>query len=162
MPRKMIKYVCKALEILHGEGFSVHLTVVGDKGLDTDEINGYPFVDNQGIVSSDKVREIFSQSDLFVQNSCFETFGLAPVEALANGCNVLLSDAVGALDIIDGVTEHDIIKNYNDPGEIAEKIKYLLKTPNRERLLKGIDFDRCSWENRGKELCSILQELLKK
>lgn len=162
MPRKMIKYICSAIKILRDKGIDASLIVAGDKGLDTDEINSYPFVKNLGIVDKKTVCEIFNTSALFIQNSCFETFGLAPVESLANGCSVLLSEAVGALDIIKAAGENDIIRDYKDAHEIAQKIEYLLDNPNRDRLFNSIDFAECSWENRGLELCQKLRELLKK
>ena len=162
MPRKMIRYICKAVKILRDEGIDATLTVVGAEGADTDEINSYDFVRNLGLVDSNVVRELFKESDLFIQNSCFETFGLAPVEALSNGCSVLLSKEVGALDLIEKAADGDIINNYNDPVEIAEKIKNILENPNAERLLSGIDFDKYSWNARGEALCLKLQEMLKK
>lgn len=146
MPRKKIKHVCEAIEKLNEGGLAMKLVVVGDKGLDTDIINSYPFVENQGIVSHEKVRELFKNSDLFIQNSCFETFGLAPVEALSNGCNVLLSDMVGALDIIPAAQDCDIIKTYNDADEIASKILGILDNPNADRLMDSIDFAAHSWK----------------
>ena len=40
--------------------------------------------------------------------------------------------------------------------EIAEKIKYIINHPNREKLLSDIDFDTMSWEARTKELVNKL------
>jgi len=157
MPRKKIKHICEAISKLNEGGLEMSLTVVGDRGLDTDIINSYSFVNNLGIVSHEKVKELFEKSDLFVQNSCFETFGLAPVEALSNGCSVLLSKMVGALDIIPGAEEADIINSYNDADEIASKICCLLENPNAERLLKSIRFGEYTWDACAKRMSEKLR-----
>ena len=94
-----------------------------------------------------------------MQNSCFETFGLAPVEALSLNCSVLLSDKIGALDIIETAEESDIIYDYKNADEIAEKIKGILDRPNADRLAAGIDFDKYSWSERGKVLWEKLIQL---
>lgn len=161
MPRKKIKHICEAIEILNRDGENLKLVVVGDKGLDTDVINSYSFVENLGIVSHEKVRELFAASNVFIQNSCFETFGLAPVEALHNGCSVLLSNAVGALDIIPAAEDCDIINSYNDASEIALKIKSVLNKPNAKRLYDSIDVEKCSWAYRSKELADKLTGIVK-
>lgn len=160
MPRKKICHICEAVELLNGAGANLKLVVAGDVGLDTKIINSYSFVENLGIVGRDKIRELFASSDLFVQNSCFETFGLAPVEALANGCNVLLSNAVGALDIIGDIKECDVIEAFNNKQEIAQKIKFILDNPNNKRLAAGIDYEKCSWKNRTFELCTKIERLI--
>ena len=54
--------------------------------------------------------------------------------------------------------EIDIINNYNDADEIAEKIKHLLQNPNAERLAAGIDLESCSWKARSAQLYQKLQD----
>lgn len=161
MPRKRIRVICKAVEILKAqeEYKDLKLVVIGDKGLDTEKINSYPFVDNRGIVSREETEKLFRESSLFIQNSCFETFGLAPVEALTYGCPVLLSDKIGALGIIPGVKESDIINDCEDAEEIAEKIKLCLMESNAGRLLDSIDTEQTSWESRARGLMAKLGRL---
>ena len=163
MPRKRIRYICEAVKKLRMEyDPGLYVCVTGAKGADTDAINAYDFVDNRGLVPFEEARKLFSQAALFVQNSCFETFGLAPVEALMCGCPILCSSAVGDLSLIDGLKEEDVIKNCDDPDEIAAKIKHTLENPNAERLIGGIDITRCSWKERSAALTSKLSELVLK
>lgn len=160
MPRKMIIHICKAIEIINRESESpVMLYVIGKEGNDTDAINAYDNVNNLGLVSADKKEELFKECGIFIQNSCFETFGLAPVEALCAGMSVLCSKVCGVLDLFKSADAYDIIDDYSSAEEIAEKIKYQMENPNRDKLLSDIDFSSMSWEARTKELIIKLEAL---
>lgn len=159
MPRKMILHICAAIEKMNSEGSTVTLYVIGKDGLDTDAINKYPFVKNLGLVSAEKKEELFHECGIFIQNSCFETFGLAPVEALCAGMSILCSKVCGVLDLFKSADEHDIIEDYSSKDEIAEKIKYIMGNSNREKLLNDIDFETMSWEARTKELQEKLNSI---
>lgn len=162
MPRKKIVSICKAVKRLKEDDIDVKLVVAGAEGKDTDVINSFDFVENIGIVPTRTIKDYFKKAGVFIQNSCFETFGLAPIEALENGCSVLLSREVGALDIIGDTCDDDIIFDYNDHIEIAQKIKHMLEYPNGKRLFDSIDYDSCNWDVRSEELCNKLAELIQK
>ena len=102
------------------------------------------------------------QSGLFIQNSCFETFGLAPLEALACGCDLLLSDKIGARFILKGLEDGDLIHDYSDRDEIADKIMRLMQQGNHERLQQSIDKESTSWEARTMQLVELLQKIKEK
>lgn len=177
MPRKMILQICEGIEVLNSKNSidndssmqtgvqndetkkNIELYVIGKDGFDTEAINKYPFVKNLGLVPSSKKEELFKECGIFIQNSCFETFGLAPVEALCAGMSVLCSKICGVLDLFKSLDEHDIIEKYNDPNEIAQKISYIMDNPNREKLLSDIDFKSMSWEARTEELKAKLESL---
>ncbi len=163
MPRKKIRHICEAVEILREEyDKELYLCVIGDKGADSDVIDSYGFVQNLGLVPFEKTKRLFAKAALFVQNSCFETFGLAPVEALLCGCPILCSDKVGALDIIPGAGSKDVIEHFDDPREIADKIRYILENPNSERLKSSIEWEKCSWKAESMLLTQKLSELVLK
>lgn len=160
MPRKMILQICVAIERINAKtNTPLTLYVIGKDGKDTEAINKYPFVKNLGLVSAEKKEELFKECGIFIQNSCFETFGLAPVEALCAGESVLCSKVCGVLDLFASADSHDVIDNYCDADEIADKIMYLMDNPNREKLLHDIDFDTMSWEARTKELIDKLGQI---
>lgn len=162
MPRKKIIELCKAVELINSEDSraeKVKLYVIGKDGYDTDEINKYSFVENLGLVSAERKEELFKECGIFIQNSCFETFGLAPVEALCAGMSVLCSRVCGVLDLFRSADEHDVISDYSNTEEIARKIKYIMANPNREKLLSDIDFNTMSWEARTEQLMQKLEAL---
>ena len=100
-----------------------------------------------------------AESTLFIQNSSFETFGLAPVEALLQGCSLLISSNVGAVSVMTTVQENDVIEHPKNPEELTSKIRFALKNPNAERLLQGIDRELTSVEYRQKELLALVKRL---
>ncbi len=161
MPRKKIVHICEAVKKLREEYDSeLYLCIIGDKGADSDKIASYDFVKNRGIVSFEEGVKLFSEAALFVQNSCFETFGLAPIEALVCGCPILCSKEVGALDLIRDLREEDVIEKYDDPDEIASKIRYLLENSNAKRLIADLEWESNSWKTRSKALVSKLSKLV--
>jgi len=158
MPRKKIIEICRAIEKIDED---ITLYVIGKEGVDTEDINKFSFVRNLGLVSSEKKDELFRECGIFIQNSCFETFGLAPVEALCAGESILCSNICGVLDLFKSADDKDIIMNYEDSDELAEKIKYLMKNPNRDKLLSDIDFESMSWKARSKQLLDELESMIK-
>ena len=162
MPRKKIKYIAEAVTLIREEDefYDVRLVVVGDKGLDTDEINAYSCVSNLGLVDHDTCMRLLDQSALFVQNSCFETFGLAPLEALGHGTAVLMSRNVGATELFNNLEDCDVIEDCTDVSEIADKIKGLLVNSNNERLLEALDLTEYSWDLRAKRIVDMLSGLM--
>ena len=160
MPRKMIKFICEAVKILREEsGEDYRLVVTGDTGADSEAVDAYDFVEDRGIVSFDENVKLYGKAALFIQNSSFETFGLAPVEALVCGCSVLLSRQIGALEVIRNISDTDVIENFEDPHEIASKIKHILNEPNAARLQEGIDRETYSWKERSAALERMLSKL---
>lgn len=153
MPRKRIKVLCRAIELVRKEyKIPLKLVVIGAVGKDSEEINQYSFVENRGLVHFEETKKLLRKAVLFVQNSCFETFGLAPVEALMCGASILCTKQTGAWEIFGEVRETDQILNCEDEREIAEKIVGILQCPNADRLYSEIDKESTSWKARTKQL----------
>lgn len=159
MPRKCIINICKAVERLNAKGHSITLTVAGDRGADSEAIGAYPFVRDIGLVSHDELMREYHRNRIFVQNSVFETFGLAPIEALLSYADVLISRECGALSVIKKTEDMDIINDPNDIDEIASKLETLLKEENHTRLLVELDKENTSWKKRAAELKAKLSAL---
>lgn len=134
--------VCQAVKELNEEkSLGLHIDVYGyykDED-DSKAISEYTDVSFHHVIPHEEVNIELSKTGLFIQNSEFESFSLAVTDALALGCNVLLSKNVGAKDIICGKTENDIIFDPFDIEELKSKILYVLNNPNNERLLKSIN-----------------------
>lgn len=160
MPRKGIVNICRAIEKLQTCGYpDITLTVCGDEGADTEEINAFPFVKNEGLVSHERLMELYKKNRLFIQNSLFETFGLAPLEALLSQTEILISKKCGALSVIKRYEDSDIINDTGDIDEIAEKIENLFRQENHVRLLCELDKESTSWQARTRELQKIMKSL---
>ncbi len=160
MPRKRIARIAEAVEILRKDGFpDITLTVAGAEGADSEKIRSFSCVRDLGILSPAEMQAEYGKHSLFIQNSVFETFGLAPVEALLSGEDILLSDRCGVLSVLGKIEDRDLIRNPEDPKEIAEKIRELFREGNHDRLLKGIDKELTSWDRAAKELQEIVLRL---
>lgn len=161
MPRKKIKHICQAVDILR-ENFDreLRLLVIGDTGADSEIIDSYDFVDNKGLVDFETAKECYQKAGVFVQNSCFETFGLAFVEAVSLGCASLVSKEVGALCLVDNIRKEDIIEEYDNSYEIAEKIKGLIINSNNDYIRQNINWEQNSWKERSKILVEKLTMLV--
>ncbi|EOP47801.1 hypothetical protein IKQ_04821 [Bacillus cereus VDM053] len=158
MPRKKVKSICKAIELLNQqEKISLNLIVIGNEGKDLEEILSYPFVKYFSKVPHSEMLLYYQKAKLFVQNSSFETFGLAPIEALVNGCDLLLSKETGAKSIISTLEPNDIIYDNQDVNEIASKIKILLINTNNQRLVNGIDKEETSVKFAANRMMEILK-----
>ena len=93
------------------------------------------------------------RTNIYIQNSIFETFGLAILEAAYCGCKLLVSNCAGALDCIDNMEDYNIIFDNNDVKEIKKKILILLEDDGKEQTP---NIERMSWENTTKRLFDIL------
>lgn len=139
--------VCKAVdEINEKYGKNLHINVYGSLfGVDSNSIRQCKCVTYSNVIPHEKFMEVLSHSSLFVQNSDFEPFSLGVVEAVFNGCNILVSKNVGALDYLT-VNDHDVINDNKDIKEISDKILYVLTNSNNHRILASINRDKSSIE----------------
>jgi len=148
----------KAVQKLAEQGMDIQYCVAGAAYTDKEMICSYPFVRYYDYIPHEKMLKMMRCSDLYIQNSQFETFGLAAVEALLSGCSVLLSEHMGVLEILDNLQEEDVIKSVQDVSEISEKMKYLLQNPNRERISEGLCREKVS----GMQIVDRLEDIIEK
>ena len=161
IPRKNVLVICEALEEIRKEtGKTYTLKVFGRDEVYTPQIKQFSFVEYYGKIPRDEMFSELRTAHLFIQNSVFESFGMAPIEALMLGCNVLCSNNVGSLSIIETIEETDVIKDCSDIQEIKGKIQYNMQHRNNKRLIDGLDKDKTSFRNRARELEEYIQGLL--
>ncbi|MCI7243404.1 MAG: glycosyltransferase family 4 protein [Lachnobacterium sp.] len=135
------------------------VVVVGKTLADGDKIRKYNNVTWYEHLTHNDILKLMTESSLYIQNSIFETFCLAVVEALFAGCSILVSDTVGCLDLFDNLLDEDVIYDVFDQKEISKKMEYLLKNPNNERLLEGFKRELVSkeWQaNRWQEIINSI------
>lgn len=160
VPRKRVIRVCEAIDKLCNKGFDLKLKVFGFDSTDTPEIKKYQFVEYKGNVPQEELRKYMESSIMFIQNSVFDSFAMAPIEALTCGCNILCSKEVGCMSIITTVSENDLIINYDDVNEIEKKIHFIIENPNNQRLMNGLNKELTSFSNRSLELMRIIEKVV--
>lgn len=122
-PRKGISYLLKALEGLEDK---VEFTIVGLKPryfspiLDK-YLKKYTYIPT---ISNYRLLELMRKNDVLVLSSLFDVFGLVVLEAMSQGLTVIVSENVGASEIIEN--NHDgFIVPIRSVEKIREKIDLL-------------------------------------
>ena len=159
MRRKNNIAVSRALSLCIDNGLSVTYTVVGEEMLDGKEIKAYPFVNWLDYLPNIELRQLMCNTHLYIQDSTFETFGLAIVEALYAGCDLLFSANVGCKDLFTTLEDCDLIYDVNDIEEISLKAFQILKKGNNQRLRKGFSENIVSKDWQANKLIKIIKSL---
>lgn len=158
-PQKNNLVLAKAIEHLNKTyDTCFKLYVLGRDYSEAEKIKEIPCVQYIGQVKQDEAIKLLSKAKIFVQNSTLESFGLAPIEALIFGCDILVSQNVGSISIMK-TEDTDVIVNYDNIEEIASKIFKLSKIGNNQRLLSGIDKENTSCEYAADRLVNIAKKL---
>jgi glycosyltransferase involved in cell wall biosynthesis len=91
-----------------------------------------------GYVSDKELKALYKYATCFVFPSFYEGFGLPPLEAMACGCPVIVSNTASIPEVCG---EAAIYCDPHNPEDIAEKIKQLCgnESLRKEMINKGID-----------------------
>lgn len=132
---------------------NLEYVVVGKELEDGEKIKRFGFVTWIEKLPNEELIQVMNQSSLYIQNSSFETFGLAVIEALSAGCSLLISNEVGCKDLFETIRDTDIIFDITNEEEIFVKIEYLLREPNNQRMVNGFrknwvskEYQRLRWD----------------
>ena len=142
--------VCEAIGMLDDK--NVKYFVIGNEGVDGSKIKQYAFVTFIDNLPHSDVLKQMQASNLYIQNSYFETFGLSILEAVQCGCDVLISKNIGAKGILNGLSEEEVIDDNNNIFEIAKKIQNKINAYKNYQAKKYSINDKYLWYNCSKEL----------
>lgn len=87
-----------------------------------------------GSLSSEKVRDELNKSDIFLQTSVAEGFGISSLEAQSLGLPVIVTDSGGLPETVDDGRSGYVVEKRN-PYSIASKIIFLYKHREKARKL---------------------------
>lgn len=153
--------ICQAVDQINSEYHkNLHIDIYGyyRDNDDSAAISKIPCVTFHHVIPHDEINTELLKSQIYIQNSSFESFCLGVIDALALGCDILLSQNIGAKGIIHGLKESDIISDPFDIKEIKTKILNLLDHPNNARLMSSIDKDVTSAKAATQKLIDICNE----
>ena len=149
--------ICRAIELITTDyDMKIKYIVIGSGGADKDEIMSYGFVEYHDFLPREELLGIMYKANIYIQNSNFETFGLAVVEALIMKCKLLMSSEIGAIDVIKGLTDKNIINDTNDYTEISKKIYRLLNDKNQNI---DLNYELIEPTNVARKLNSIINDI---
>ena len=136
MPRKNNLMVCEAIKNINvglPKDKQLKYIIAGESYGYEEKFKKYDFVDFVGGISHDESLNLMNKSKLYIQNSLFDTFGLAVIEAISCGCDLVVSKNIGSLDVIQGLSDKSIVYDSNNVREIEDRILANLNNTNKAR-----------------------------
>jgi glycosyltransferase involved in cell wall biosynthesis len=137
---KGIDVTISAVGLLKRRGHEVVFDVVGE-GRDLERLQTLcreggleDSVHFHGRVTSDRLRDLYALSDIFVLPSGAEGFGIVYLEALAFAKPVIAADAGGAPFVVRPGAS-GVLVNYGDAAGLARSIETLIDDPDAARAL---------------------------
>ena len=87
-----------------------------------------------GILGRDAMNDMYRAGDFYVMLSKFDTFGMVVLEAMAFGLPVIVSDRVGAKDLVVDGKNGFVVSDTHDHEFIASKIQCLFDKDTRRHM----------------------------
>jgi len=81
-----------------------------------------------------EVEKYYGASDIFAMPSVYDTFGMAVLEAMAAGLPVIISQTVGARDLVNDGVEGFVLGDPPNAAELSRKIDFLSNAENRLKM----------------------------
>ena len=144
--RKNIRGLIRSLKFLDDKNIS--LVIVGEENWKAPEINEFLSQKEMrqriiltGFVNDDELAAIYAMAKAFCFPSFAEGFGLPPLEAMASGIPVIVSDTTAMPEVCNHAA---LFIDPGNPKNIAEKINSLLKneTLYEEKKREGLEWSR--------------------
>jgi len=164
-PRKNFKNLILAFKKLKLKKYKLLIVGSKNKVFSNQEIeqliNETPNIKFTGYVSDEKLINLYQKAKVFVYPSLYEGFGLPPLEAMACGTPVVVSN-VASLPEVCGDAAYYI--NPYDVNDIIRGIETVLKDENLQKKLiqKGLERVKLfSWEKSAEKLAEIVERTLK-
>jgi UDP-glucose:(heptosyl)LPS alpha-1,3-glucosyltransferase len=111
--------------------------------------------------SQRNIHEYYGAADLLALPAFQEAFGNVVLEALASGLPVIVSETVGAAELLTGELTEGILASPDNPLDIEKTILSLLQTNRWPRLSEQARKlgEKYSWDNHFRELEGYLMEV---
>ena len=165
-PRKNLPVLLQAFSKLRRD-FPVRLAIAGARGWLSDDIfttvsrlaiaDGVHFI---GEIPPADLRPLYCAAELLVLPSLYEGFGLPPLEAMACGTPVVVSDA-GSLPEIVGAA--GVIVRAEDPDDIAQGLGWVLGNAEFRSTLSRRGLERAatfSWARAARETMAVYERVM--
>ncbi len=158
-PRKGLADFLRAAEIIHQKTIHpLRFIIVSKDELSLDTSLPHQFYHAPSL---QELGELYQSADIFVSSSWAEGFGLPPLEAMAYGTPVVLTDSRGVRDFArDG--ENCLVVPPRTPDALADAILMLLNNPELAQMLgkNGMQtVTQYNWDDSVTEFEAILRSL---
>lgn len=165
-PRKNLATLVEAFRLACLEpGFGWHLVLVGKEGWAAAELRDKvrasgltERVHFTGYVRDEDLPVLYSAAGMFAHPALYEGFGLPPVEAMACGTPVLVSDAPALPEVTGGAA---VVLPARDPRAWADTMVRLAQSPADRDSLVQAGFTRVrslTWARTAERTCQVYRE----
>ncbi|RZB35275.1 MAG: UDP-glucose:(heptosyl)LPS alpha-1,3-glucosyltransferase [Desulfobacteraceae bacterium Eth-SRB1] len=115
-------------------------------------------------VQKENLEKIYLASDIFMMLSRFDTFGMTVLEAMAASLPVIISNNVGAKDLVNKGINGFVIEDTNNIDMICDKIGSMLDSKTRTTMAKKAYNTALSnfWGTVAKRVENIYEKMLQK
>lgn len=164
-PRKNLNKLVEAYSILpHNIQKEYKLVIVGQKGWNNSKL--FKTIENlnikdkvifTGFVKDEDLPYIYNKAKVFVYPSLYEGFGLPPLEALACGVPVIVSNTSSLPEVVGRAA---IVVDCQNEKIIAETIKKAIlneKIVQKLKLRSKIQIKKFSWEKAARETLKVFE-----
>lgn len=113
-----------------------------------------------GYVGGKDVDRLYKIADVYVVPSVSEPFGLTPLEAISNGCPVIVSNNSGFREIFSNYLRI----NFSDTSTMANKILAVLRYKQLYKTLRKnafVEIKKVSWDKIAKDNIKIYKKILR-
>lgn len=166
-PRKNVPRLLEAFARLPDEKTrEVDLVIAGGKGWLFEEVfetvarlNLEKRVRFPGFIADEDLPLLMAGAHLFVYPSLYEGFGLPPLEAMASGVPVIVSDRSSLPEV---VGDAGIQVDPTDPDAIAEAMQRLLDSDEEWQRYRSLGLERArafSWERTARETLEVYRRV---
>ncbi|MGB7992445.1 glycosyltransferase family 4 protein [Methanoregula sp.] len=169
LPRKNIRRLIEAFILIKRKNYPHKLVIGGNPKScfeDVKEIINQEIIQKDvlftGYLKKDDLVDMYNAADLFVYPSLYEGFGSPPLEAMACGTPVVVSNTSSLPEVVGDAGK--LIDPYNTK-DLADAIEELILDEGYRDELSRKGFARSqlfTWERAGKETWKVYEEIVKK
>lgn len=159
-PNKNFKSIVSAIKLLG----NVNYQIVVAGGTNPRVFNKSealpPNINYIGYIQDEQLLALYRHAACFIFPSLYEGFGLPPLEAMACGCPVVVSNVASLPEVCGDAA---LYCNPYDPQDIADKIRRIVTDQDLREQLRQKGFERVkqfSWERCAEETIKVIQEVL--
>lgn len=160
-PNKNFHSIVRAIELLGDVGFDIVIAGgTNPKIFSQSELFFSERVRHLGYVSDEELRTLYEHAACFIYPSFYEGFGLPPLEAMACGCPVIVSNAASLPEVCG---EAALYCDPHDPTDIADKIRQLMDDADLREMLQEKGLERAkqfTWDKCARETFAVIEEVL--
>lgn len=166
-PRKNVPALLKALRLVRNQGLDIHLAIVGRKGWLYEEIFATltqlklgAFVHFLENVPNQDLALLYNAASCLALPSHYEGFGLPPLEAMACGTPVVVSNRASLPEV---VGDAGLLADPESPEELSEALARVLQDSNLRASLSQRGLMRAgefSWARAAHETMAIYEQVL--